>query len=402
MIKFLIVEQDLRVSGTSQGIISRSFLAKLRMAYPTAVIDVAYVKPHRNNEQLNLLPVDNITEYIVDLKIPKSIKFWNRFYWRIFHQSLNEKHIYKQYGKQIKKIKYETYNHIFIRSAGLNAETIIGSKDLPILQNAILTYNEPYPDFWCSGSKKKLDNLDLFKLKNMQEVVEQAKGCLSTKFLARDLEFLYGARKLFRTLPHQYDGSVFDMSDSKEVFEKKKKVTLAYHGAIQFGRNIEELLDVYQELIEQSKLIADNSEFVLRLKSSDFNRLQKKYKTVKNIRILPSVNFSNSAYEQKYLTDINILLENGPYYCSVLLGKAPLLAAIGKPVFLLSPFRSELRELISNEDLISTYGNRSEIKQKLSNLILSIFDNREFKNPFGDYFSDDNFKTLMDKMLSIN
>ena len=40
MTKFLIVEQDLRVSGTSQGIISRSFIAKLRMAHPNAIIDV--------------------------------------------------------------------------------------------------------------------------------------------------------------------------------------------------------------------------------------------------------------------------------------------------------------------------------------------------------------------------
>ena len=38
--KFLVVEQDLRVSGTSQGVISRSFLAKLRIAYPKSVIDV--------------------------------------------------------------------------------------------------------------------------------------------------------------------------------------------------------------------------------------------------------------------------------------------------------------------------------------------------------------------------
>ncbi len=46
MIKFLVIEQDLRVSGTSQGIISRSFLGKLRKAYPDAIIDVVYLKQY--------------------------------------------------------------------------------------------------------------------------------------------------------------------------------------------------------------------------------------------------------------------------------------------------------------------------------------------------------------------
>ena len=44
--KFLVIEQDLRVSGTSQGIISRSFLAKLRLAYPQSIIDVVYLKQY--------------------------------------------------------------------------------------------------------------------------------------------------------------------------------------------------------------------------------------------------------------------------------------------------------------------------------------------------------------------
>ena len=70
MIKFLVIEQDLRVSGTSQGIISRSFLSKLRKAYPEAVIDVVYLKQAPSNDQLELLPVNSIEEHVLNLKIP--------------------------------------------------------------------------------------------------------------------------------------------------------------------------------------------------------------------------------------------------------------------------------------------------------------------------------------------
>ena len=68
--RFLIIEQDLRVSGTSQGIISRSFLAKLRMVYPNSIIDVLYLKGQPSEDQLHLLPVDSIETHILNLTIP--------------------------------------------------------------------------------------------------------------------------------------------------------------------------------------------------------------------------------------------------------------------------------------------------------------------------------------------
>ena len=69
MIKFLVIEQDLRVSGTSQGIISRSFLAKLRIAYPKSNIDVVYLKQAPSEDQLELLPVNNIESHILNINL---------------------------------------------------------------------------------------------------------------------------------------------------------------------------------------------------------------------------------------------------------------------------------------------------------------------------------------------
>ena len=89
MIKFLVIEQDLRVSGTSQGVISRSFLAKLRMAYPNAIIDVLYLKHHESEDCLDLLPIDSIVTHVLNLKIPFFTKWYNKLYWRLFNISLN-------------------------------------------------------------------------------------------------------------------------------------------------------------------------------------------------------------------------------------------------------------------------------------------------------------------------
>lgn len=397
--KFLVIEQDLRVSGTSQGIISRSFLAKLRIAYPKSIIDVLYLKHQPSNDQLELLPIDSIETHILKLKIPFYTNWLNKVYWRLFHVSLKERYIHKVYGSYIAKIDYKNYDHIFIRSTGLEYEAILGSINLPILKKAIINFHEPYPTFWCAGSTSSLSNLELFRMKQMQKVVEQAKACMGTHYLAQDMQFLYGSRKQFYTLPHQYVENVFDLKDKSKVHEKSKKVTITYHGAIQFGRNIDVLLDCYKELIENNSTYKENTEFVLRLKSSEIYRLREAYSEVENIKFLESVNFSSSAYEQKYLSDINILLENGPIYCSVLLGKAPFLATIEKPVFSLSPISSEMRVLIKDKRFIADYKNKEEIKLKLENLIVGTLNSEKYCNPFGDYFSNEKFKEMLGKLL---
>lgn len=398
---FLIIEQDLRVSGTSQGIISRSFLAKLRKVYPKAKIKVVYISQTDTDDQLHLLPVDKIEKHIINVKIPFLTIFLNRFYWRLFNVSLNEHYVQRQYAKIIEGIDYADYEHIFIRSAGINCEMILATNKLSILKKAYITFNEPYPYFWCAGNREALTKLHLFRLKNMLSIVEQSKGCIATKFLARDMQFLYGTRKPFFDLPHQFVDSVFETTKLDNPFVKSKKVTISYHGAIQFGRDLDKLLDVYCELIEENNFIRENSEFIVRLKSSEYNRLKTKYLNTDNIYILEAVDFSTSYYEQSIVSDINISLENGPIYCSVLLGKAPLLDYVGKRILSMSPLRSEMREIIKYDKYIATYNNEEEIKNKLKVLIEEVFEDEIFEDEiFGEYFSDANFKKQFDEILN--
>ena len=397
--KFLVIEQDLRVSGTSQGIISRSFLAKLRTAYPESIIDIHYLKQYASEDQLELLPVDSIQEYVLDLKIPFFIKWFNTIYWRLFHVSLASNHIYQVYGNCIAQIDYYNYDHIFIRSAGLNCETILGAKDLPILKKAIITFNEPYPLFWCTGSLNPLTNLELFKVKEIFKVIFQAKSCMATALLAQDLEYVYGSRKKFYPMPHQYDPSVFDLSDVSELVKKKKRILISYHGALQFGRNIVILLDAYLELVENNALYKENTEFVIRVKGADFKKLEAKYANNPNVTVYYVSNFSNSCNEQMQEADINIILENGPLYCNILVGKAPFLASISKPILSISPERSEMRNIIQDSQYIASCTDKVEIKQKLENLIINRMKSDEAVYPFGDYFSDENFKLRLDEIL---
>lgn len=398
--KFLVIAQDLRISGTSEGIVSRSFLAKLRIGYPNSIIDVVYLKHSPSDDQLHLLPVDSIKEYILNLKIPFFTKWFNKIYWRLFHISLTKRYIDNVYRSYIAKIDYIEYDHIFIRSSGLDHETILGAKDLPILKKSIVNFHDPYPIFWYAGSKNKLTNLELFKLKEMFEVVTQAKTCMtSASLMSEDLQYLYGSRVFFYNLPHQYSENVFDLSDVSKVLKKKKKIMISYHGAIQFGRDADILLDAYQELVETNISYKKNTEFVLRLNGQQNQRLRKKYSKIENIVILDTLNFSNSSNEQIYEADILLILENGPLYSNILVGKAPFLASIQKPILSISPIRSELRRIIKEDKFIANIDNKEEIKSKLEYLINERMISREQVYPFGDYFSDEKFKETLDKIL---
>lgn len=400
MIKFLVIEQDLRVSGTSQGIISRSFLGKLRSSYPESIIDVLYLKQSNSEDQLELLPVNNMRSQVLNLKIPFFLKWVNKIYWRLFNISLNEKYIHKVYASEISKIDYSKYDFIFIRSSGIDHEMLLATTDLPILKKAILVFHDPYPVFWYSGVNVELKNLDLWRFKKMFRAVNQAKTCISSAvYMSRDLEFLYGTRKHFYTLPHQYSEKLFNVSKTDAAFKKSKDITISYHGAIQFGRNIEVVLDAYVSLLEANCELKSKTEFIIRLKSTEYQRLLNKYKFCSEIIILESADFATSCYEQQFESDILIILENGPIYCNILVGKAPVLAHFKKPILSISPNISELRNIISDSKYIANMNDVTEIKVKLKALIDACLESNAPVYPFGDYFSDDNFVRMLNEIL---
>jgi len=314
--------------------------------------------------------------------------------------SLNEQSVQKIYGSYIAKIDYQKYNHIFIRSSGLEYETILGAKDLPILKKAIINFHDPYPIFWCAGSHNTLSNLELFRLKEMFKVVSQAKGCISpAQTLSNDMEILYGSKKKNHTIPHQYSELVFDFSETPYVRKRSKKITISYHGAIQFGRNIDIVLEAYQELIKTNNLYKEKTEFVLRLKGKHTKRLKEKFSKSNNIIFLDQLDFANSSVEQATESDILIVLENGPIYSNILVGKAPFIASLNKPLLSLSPERSEMRRLIKEDQFLAHCDDKKEIKLKLENLIVDRMNSNKKVYPFGDYFSDRNFKVMLDKVL---
>lgn len=399
--KFLVIAQDLRTSGTSEGIVSRSFIAKLRKSYPEAIIDVVYIKTYASEAHVHLLPVNSIEEHVLDIKIPLITKWLNKFHWRLFHESLLNKYIQKCYTNHISKLDYTLYDQVFIRSAGLDYEIILACKDLPILKKAIINFHDPYPLFWYPGGKQKLTSLELFKIKEMYEVVSQAKACISPSILlSNDLAFLFGYRKKFYTIPHQYSKEVFELSDNSNVLKKNKKILISYQGALMFGRNIDVVLEAYFNLVKSNKLIQENTEFVIRIHGDGFVRLFEKYKDNENIKVLHCLNFSNSSYEQVHEASINIILENGPFYSNTLVGKAPFLASIGKPILVIAPQQSELRQHVKEKQYIASYDNPQEVQQKLESLINTSLVSTETVAPFGDYFSDENFKIMLETIFT--
>ncbi|KUJ63751.1 hypothetical protein AR687_00760 [Flavobacteriaceae bacterium CRH] len=394
--KILVIAQDLRVSGTSEGVVSRSFIVRLRKLYPEATIDLCYFMGYEHEYDEELLGVNSISIHKVKRKPPFHIKLSNAIYRRLFTKSIYKSYYFGQFKKVIAQIPYQNYDQVFIRSSGMEYETILACKDLPILRNAVINFHDPYPFFFDTSSVRDLTKRELLDFQEMYEVVQSAKACTTpSSLLSKDLQVIYGNRKKFYTLPHQYDVSAFDLYDETVVRKKEKPISFSYHGGLQFGRNLDILLDAFAELCDENQNIYENTEMVFRLKSAENKRLTEKYKKYNNIHILDGLNFSNSANEQIKESDITIILESYLEYSNILLGKAPFVASLNQPVFALLPQECELRKIIKNQSYIATSNNSKEIKEKLFNIITE-FSNVPSENPFQDYFSLEQFKNKLE------
>jgi hypothetical protein len=399
--KFLVIVQDLKTSGTSEGIVSRSFLGKLRKSYPGADIKVVYLKNMESEDQLELLPVNSIEEIHLRRSPPKFIKILNRIYWRVCNTSLNDRYQVRQYRHHIKKIECSEYDHIFIRSAGNNFETILACRDLPILKRAIINFHDPYPQGMTPDSGNSLTGLDFNKQERMREVVQQAKGCMTpSQTLSEDMQYLYRSEKKFHTLPHQYDPAVFDTFPIKRKTKRKKRVVISYQGAVQLGRNLNILLDAYLALLEKEESYRETTEFLLRITGPYSKEIIEKHQQHPNLVFLGQVPFSKSFHELKYETDIAIILENCSERSNILPGKVAVIASLQKPFLCLSPANSEMRRLLQEPAFVARCDDREEIMQKLEKLIVSIAEGKDFKkDTFERYFNEESFRIQLKQIL---
>lgn len=395
--KFLIITQDLRVSGTSQGIIERSFLSKLRAVYPDAIIDVLYICTHSHDDSLDVLPVNSINKKVVNTKIPFHIKWMNRISRRFFNSLLAENYIHQQYANEIKKVDHTLYDHIMVRSAGLDHETVLAMHNLPVLKHSIVNFHDPYPYAWYKGKADRITSNEFKRLQKVIEIVNDAKGCCaSAYFMAKDLQYLYASDKYFHTLPHQFSFAGFDLSNTSQVRKKSKKIQISYHGALMFGRNIFILVEAFKQLMNEYSWIKNDVEFVLRIKGEGIKKLKEQNIDIENIVILDTLDFSNSSNEQIHESDINIILENGPYYSNILGGKVPFLFSLDKKVLIASPERSELRKYLKDYPYLYDMNDLEDAKSKLLEALIS--DN--LHNTIAkELFSDKNFKNSLDMIL---
>lgn len=398
--RILIITQDLRVTGTSQGIIERSFLSKLRKVYSEAVIDVLYLCAHNQEDNLGILPVNSIIKKVVNTQIPFHIKWMNRISRRLFNSLLAENYIHKQYANEIRKVDYKLYDHIMVRSAGLDHETVLAMHNLPILKHTVVNFHDPYPYPWYKGLSTKINSGELKRLQKIIQIVNNAKACCaSAYYMAKDLQYLYASDKYFYTLPHQFTFDGFDLSDNVNVRKKNKKVQISYHGALMFGRNVFTLVAAFKELVNEHDWIKNEVEFILRVKGDGVNKLKEVVKDCDNILVLDTLNFSNSSNEQIHESDINIILENGPYYSNILGGKVPFLFALDKKVFISSPERSELRRYLPNYPYLCDMNDLEDTKSKLLNVLTS----NDLSNSLAkEIFSDDSFKKSLNQIFEVN
>ncbi len=254
----------------------------------------------------------------------------------------------------------------------------------------LLYFHDPYPASLYPGSKSKLNTTDFYKIKEMREIVSDAKAVFSpSKKLSSDLGFLFG--RSFKTLPHQFDENIF--KNYKTKFETKLDdnfLYITYHGAIQHNRSLDLLLTAFVSLVDKNYEF-NKFKFVIRSKGLEVNKLKALYKNNNHILFLKKVSAFESFYEQKKYSSLSIVLETDGEYSNILSGKVPMLSDINSELLCLTSKDSELKRLLKNShDNFSDY-DEHEIYIKLNKLLNNLIDKKEINYPLKEYFSDKEF-----------
>lgn len=393
--KILVLAEDLRVSGTSEGIVSRSFVYNLKVALPEASISVVHFHWTREDDQLSILPIDfyetvylNTSEYKTDNLLFKLLRKLLDFDYHDWRRKM-------KIAKKLKNINCKNYDLIFVRSTGLKYTLHRSLLKFPLLlQQSYLNYHDPYPISFSPSYEGAIHNKDWSNLREMASVVQQSKAVFSpSQRLGEKLSYLYGSKKRFHTIPHQFNQNAFPQK--KWTYSKTSDVigndlVIMYHGAVQLNQNIKPLLDAFKsfqnKFLDTKKIV-----FELRLKGKQAEDLKTEYGHVEGIKFLPLISASESYMELKERADICIILDTCGIESEILVGKAPMLASLKKPVLVITPAKSELRRIIKNDCFLALCSCRNEITLKLSDLVNNVLNKEKIEEPFEDYFTVKNF-----------
>jgi hypothetical protein len=119
--------------------------------------------------------------------------------------------------------------------------------------------------FWCAYKKKHL-----LEFKEMYEIVQKRTDVPHLQIYFQRICSWFMVVKSF-ILYHINMINRFSICQLRHRFVKQKSISISYHGGLQFGRNIDILIDwSYVDWLKQIAVCLSKSEMVLRLKSSEW------------------------------------------------------------------------------------------------------------------------------------
>ncbi|MBN3518691.1 hypothetical protein JYB62_01650 [Algoriphagus lutimaris] len=400
--KILVIAEDLRISGTSEGQVSRSFIYRLVSHPNVEKVDLLYLQKESGDHDIEMLEVNQFWQHEILFSKNPVLKFIEKVGHKLLGRSLEDEIKLSKIHKILSKVKFDEYDFIAVRSTGHSFLSLRSIKDFKYLkEKVVLFFHDPYPVFWDPGYSGPLNRRSLFEFKEMKSLIDIGFKCVTpSNLLSRDLRFLYRSKKNFFTLPHQFAPEVFVSSNASGLKKVSEKVTIMYHGAIQLGRKIDPFIDTCKNLISENPSFEQEVELIFRIKGNDTERLKNKYKDMGNLKILPTVNSAIALWESKEIADINLIIEPSGNYSNILVGKAPLLDYVNRRILVLGPEESELRNLLIDKSSFALADSYSEIKMAILIAIKKI-KNEKSNNPvFGDYFSKENFNKIADTIFA--
>ena len=391
--KTLIVCEALDLKGSSEGIVSNSFIRKYLKLFPDKKVDIIWIDTRNKGVNPKVEDYDFKFKYIhIGFKVHRIVTKLNAGVNRVFNKNTINNFKIKKIKKVISEIDFDSYNNIYFRSAGIEYFLFQALEDNKYLNKISLNFHDPYPASLYPGTNTKFSKQDFNSIMIFRKIVKNAKFVFSpSHYLSSDLGFLYS--RVFEVIPHQFDESIFNSMPVDQINELDCNFYyITYHGAIQHNRNLDLVLEAFCEICSKNEMVSRKVKFVIRSNGGEVKFLKEKYITNKNILFLNTVDARESYLEQKKYSSLSVILETNGEYSNILGGKVPMLASIDTRILCISSSISEMRNVLKDSPDDIVFYDLADIRIKLEKKLFEIINNEKLKPSLKKYFSNDVFK----------
>lgn len=371
--KLLVIAESLRINNSSSGIVSATYIKMLEKSHDITLMyeNSVHVDLSFLSNEVKTIPLT--ISYNFNSLIAKNT-YYNKLYTKLISFNRELHHKIKSYKEAIGRlVKQENFDCIIALGSGASFAPHFALSQLKLNIPYVINIHDPYPLNVYPEPYKTKTNFVFKKLQNKFEkgINKAAFVTLPSQLLKEDLSQYYPQlMDKGVVLPHiGCDLNLKKNPSNAVVTFDVEKINILHAGTLLGPRNPEFLIEAIRSLNTEIPNFESQMQFVF------LGNINHKLLAVKDKFKLSNVQFINERVDYNTSLDLmskadfSLVIEANAAYSPFLPGKVADIVFAEKNMLVLSPLKSEVRNLLGSSYPYQTeLNNTDQIKQVLSTI----------------------------------